>query len=326
MNVVFINPGHDTAGAGVALRAAFEAAGWNARAICRNTTYLDYPTDIVWRPHSNMKVRRIVADSMASADVVHAMNSPRPLNWFKLRPDQRKVVHHLGSTFRRDPEAASAMCRELGAVEVTDSIDLLFDHIGWLPIPADLGGLMELRDRQYSPSSTIRIAHAPTDREFKDTAAVIAAVESLSRKYPIHFDLIERVTNRICLARKAQADIFIDQLKYGFGLNAIESWAMGIPVVSGLTDQIAKERGLAMWGDLPWADATAETMESVIEHLIVDVDWRQKLGTRGLRHAQRWHSQQAVVDMARPFYGVRDDLHPVPVLDAAGQGLRAGSY
>jgi glycosyltransferase involved in cell wall biosynthesis len=318
VRVVFLNPGHDTAGAGMALKAAFDVeTDWTARAICRNTTYLDYPTDIVWRVSDSRRVRQNVLELIRDADVVHSMNSPRPLSWFPLRPEQVPVVHHLGSTFRRDPEAASAICRSLGAIEVTDSIDLLFDGIGWLPVPADIEALAKLRANLYQPSSVIRIAHAPTDREFKDTEAVIRAVESLKRKYPISFDLIERTPNRECLRRKARADIFIDQLKFGFGVNAIECWAMGIPVVSGLTDQTAKKRGLRMWGELPWADATADTLEAVIEHLILDTEWRSRLAQRSLEHAAEWHSQRAVTDAALAFYGVTDDLRSFPVLDRA---------
>jgi glycosyltransferase involved in cell wall biosynthesis len=212
-------------------------------------------------------------------------------------------VHHLGSTYRRDPDAGSAKCREYGAIEVTDSIDLLYDHIGWLPIPADLDALAEIRREHFEPSKIIRIAHAPTDREYKDTEAVIRAVESLSRRYRIEFDLIERVPNKACLARKAQADIFVDQLKFGFGINAIECWAMGIPVVSGISSDYGRRKGLEMWGQLPWADATERTMEAVIEHLIFDVEWRAKLGERGKAHAQKWHSQESVVRQALAIYG-----------------------
>ena len=298
--VVFINPGHDTGGAGIAFKQAFDKAGWRANAICRNETYLQYPTDIVWTPKTRSKT---VVALLEAADVVHAMNSPRPLGWFTPRADQTLVVHHLGTTYRRDPEGQSAICREYGAIEVTDSIDLLFDHVGWLPIPADLPALSHLRARVYRASRSVRIAHAPTDREYKDTEAVMQAVESLGRKYPITFDLIEGVTNRHCLERKAEADIFVDQLKYGFGMNAIEAWAMGIPVVSGMDDEAGKQRGLAMWGHLPWADATAKTLEAVIEHLIVDMDWRLRLAERGKRHAERWHSQQAAVEMATALYG-----------------------
>lgn len=302
-SVVFVNPGHDTAGAGYAFKAAFDAVSdWQARAVCRNETYLQYPTDIVWNGRE-LGQERMVKRLVHRADVVHAMNSPSALGWFRLRPRQVVVVHHLGTTFRRDPEAMSAVCREYGAIEVTDSIDLLFDDIGWLPIPADLDALALLRVDSYEPSKRIRIAHAPTDREYKDTEAVLTAIESLSRKYPIDCDLIEGVTNRECLKRKARADIFVDQLKFGFGLNAIESWAMGIPVVSGLIDAHGRRKGLEMWGGrFPWADATEKTLEAVIEHLIVSPEWRTELGVRGRVHAERWHSQRAVVERALAIY------------------------
>lgn len=310
MQVVFINPGHDTAGAGIAFKSAFDAVApdWQARAICRSTTYLNYPLDILWRPDGRKKRYQMVNEVVEASDVVHAMNSPRPLGWFKFRDSQRLVVHHLGTTFRRDPEGQSAQCREYGAIEVTDSVDLLLGpHIGFLPIPADLDTLRGIREAHYEPSAYIRIAHAPTDREYKDTEAIMAAVDSLGRRYPIKFDLIEKVTNRECLRRKARADIFVDQLKYGFGLNAIECWAMGIPVVSGFADSVAVQTSRVLFGQLPWANATPKTLESVIEHLVVDEVWRSRLGKRGRAHAERWHSQAAVVKMATGFYGVRDD-------------------
>ena len=127
-------------------------------------------------------------------------------------------------------------------------------------------------------------------------------MESLARRYPIDFDLIERVSHEECLARKARADIFIDQLLYGFGLNNIECWAMGIPVVSGLASGRGRRKGLAMWGQFPWADATEATLEAIVEHLVTDPDWRAELGERGRQHVQRWHSQRAVVEKTLQVY------------------------
>lgn len=303
--VVFMSNGADVGGCGIALKRAFDkyAPDWEARAVCRSEVYIKYPTDIVWPPGGG-RVKRQVIDLVRQADVLHVMDNESALMRFApyLR-GKTTIVHHLGSHFRHHEARVSQVCRRYGAIEVTDSIDLLRPHVGWMPVPADFDALAKLREEQYQPSDRIRIAHAPTHRPIKSTKQIIEAVTELQKRYPIDFDLIERVDNRECLERKARADIFVDQLLLGFGMNVIECWAMGIPVVSGLMDPEARLRGLEMWGGrLPWADATPATLEAVIEHLIRDPDWRKDLGERGRRHGEEWHSEPAVVDRLLELY------------------------
>lgn len=304
MRVVFVSANTDIAGCGIAFKRAFDAAGHEARSISRRRIYFEYDTDIVYPFHPLPGIRRQVESIVSKADVVHFMDTPRGI--VPYRPvvhGKRLVVHYLGTNFRRDPEGVSAWSRANGMLEATDSIDLLvMPQIAWLPIPANLDALARMRQERHRRSRRIRIAHAPTDRIGKSTDAVLAAVASLSKRYPIDFDLIERVTNRECLDRKAQADIIVDQLHIGFGLNAIESWGMGIPVVSGLSDLDARWKGLAMWGRFPWADATEATLETEIERLVADPQWRRDLGQIGRAHAERWHSQAAVVEQAIAVY------------------------
>lgn len=302
--LVILNAGPDTAGCGIALKRAFDkhAVGWQTRAVCRSVKSLDYPTDIVW-PRRTPYIRRKVEELVRRADVVHVMDAPRVLNAVvRGLHGQTVIVQHLGSHYRMNPAGVSAQARSFGASEATDSIDLLADHIAWMPATRDLDELAELRQRVYRPSQRIRIAHAPTNRLLKHTAAVIVAVEQLAKRHPIDFDLIEGVSNRECLERKAQADIFIDQLLFGFGVNNIECWAMGIPVVSGLADDDAHRKAVKMWGRLPWADANAATLEPIIEHLVTDPAWRAMLGERGRAHAEEWHSERSVVEQTLAVY------------------------
>ena len=304
--VVFVSNGADVGGCGIALKRAFDkyADGWEARAACRSKVYLDYPTDIYWPAgYPGHKAKRELTAIVREAVVLHVMDNEQVL--YRFAPYLRGktvVMHHLGSHFRRHEAAVSAVARRYGAIEVTDSVDLIRPHVAFMPVPADFEALAKLRQDHYRPSDRIRIAHAPTDRPIKSTKHIIQAVESLQTRYPIDFDLIERVGNRECLERKAQADIFVDQLQFGFGINDIECWAMGIPVVSGWADPAHRERSLELFGQLPWADATEATLESVIEHLVTSSDWRAELGERGRRHGQGWHSEEAVVDRLLELY------------------------
>lgn len=308
MRLVIFNAGPDTAGVGISLKKAFDryAAGWETRSICRDETYLGYEVDILW-PIEEPSARQTldVIRLMRSAHVIHAMDGAHGMRPFRprLRPHQKVVVQHLGSRYRSDPDLAHERSQLYHATEVTDSIDLVSPEVGFLPTAIDTEALWELRQRAYQPTKRLRIAHAPTSRDYKSTAQIVKAVESLQDRYPLDFDLIEGVGNAECLQRKAQADIFVDQLTLGFGVNNIECWSMGIPVVSGLTAKPeARDLALSMFGQLPWADATEATLESVIEHLVRSPQWRSELGQRGRQHAERWHSQRSVVEQTQAVY------------------------
>lgn len=99
------------------------------------------------------------------------------------------------------------------------------------------------------------------------------------------------------LARKGRADIFVDQLHLGYGLSAIEAWAMGIPVVAHADDPTVTGRMRAMWGGLPFADGIGS-----LRWLVADAGLRREWGQRGFAHARRYHSQAAVVERLGAIY------------------------
>ena len=305
--LLILNGGADTGGCGYALKRAFDrhAPGWEARAICRSQVYLRYPTDIVW--HRASSITHEVQELVRQADVVHIMDSERPLRWFDLK-GKTVVVQHLGSHFRRNRQGVYRACSRAGALQVTDSLDLVQPGVTFEPVAGDFDALAQIRRDEFRYSDRVRIAHAPTNRSKKATAHIVRAVRHLQRRYPIDFDLIERVNNDECLRRKARADIFVDQLTYGFGMNAIECWAMGIPVVSGWAEAKYRRRSLEMFGELPWADATANTLQSVIENLINDKHERAELGRRGNAHGLAWHSEPAVVQRMLALYGAAREV------------------
>jgi hypothetical protein len=310
-NLVILNAGPDTAGCSIGLKRAFDKyTDWETRAICRKTVWLGYTPDIVWPKDATPEQTAEVMDIVRAADVLHVMDYEYALTPFRdLLAGKTIVVHHLGTHFRRDPAGVSANAAAYGAIQVTDSIDLmLFPHISWLPVTTDLDSMAALRKRLYKRSKRVRIAHAPTSREIKSTDIILSTVEALTADYAyrgveIDFDVIEGVSNAECLERKATADIFVDQLDLGFGVNCIEAWGMGIPVVSGWRDDEPRRKSLEMWGRLPWADANEKTLVSVIEHLIESPKWRAELGEIGKQHAQRWHSEKSVVEQTLKVYG-----------------------
>jgi hypothetical protein len=299
VKVLIFAPGTDNAGVGIALKRAFDrfSTDWQARFVRRQNSQFDYPADIEWRK-GDRATERVVRTLFEQADVIHVMQRPNPVTQFEGYERKTIIVHHIGTYYRMNREGVSAACRAIGAVEVAGSLDLVPEgNLELLPIVAD-----EYPVRVRGSSDRIRIVHAPTNRVFKSTLAITAAIQDLAQRYPIDFDLIENVPWVECLERKAAADIFVDELTNGYGANALECWGMGIPVVSGVHDPRVHELMVALFGGLPFMEATPRTIDRSLEALVVDADLRAAVALRGKAHLERFHSGPAVVKRATDIY------------------------
>ena len=296
MKTLFFSQTVDTAGLGIGMKRAFDQYGGEhtARHVRCENSWLDYGVDIQWNrddPNQSAEVLRFWEE----ADCVVLIERPLAASWFPPHPNI--IVWHLGTWYRRSPELVHSQCQAIRAREVVDMHDLMrFGVTDWLPDVIDPAPLSALRADLYHPSDVVRIAHAPTDRVIKSTDVIVEVVERLAQRYPIVFDLIERVPNAECLRRKATADIFIDELTLGYGLNALECWSMGIPVVSGIADPETEARMLADFPALPFVNATAQTLEAKVTSLIESPRERWQWGVHGAAHVKRFHTPQALVE------------------------------
>ena len=198
-----------------------------------------------------------------------------------------------------------AKARAIGAVQVVATLDLagLEPDLRWLPAAADGVALSRYRAWRDSGPGRLRVAHAPTDRAIKGTAAVVAAVEQLQGEgLDVRLDLIEGVANEECLARKGRADVVVDQLLLGYGVNAVEAWGMGLPVVAGVADPAVREAMLRAWGALPFAEASPDTLVNVLRALAVEPALRWAYAARGMAHFERWHREDVVAEQLVAVY------------------------
>jgi len=169
----------------------------------------------------------------------------------------------------------------------------------WLPgsrfLPYASVDLAAVRSvAELPPADVVRVAHAPSNREVKGTAHVVAAVEQLRAEgVAVVLDLIEGVSREEVLARVAAADVVVDQLLIGwYGGFAVEAMALHKPVVCHIFEQTPEDNPFGE--ELPIVRATPATLVERLRELARDRDLRLRLGTEGRQFCEHHHDPRLV--------------------------------
>lgn len=207
-----------------------------------------------------------------------------------------------------------------------------WDILPLLPYPVDTNALQPVWPRI---KGTVRIAHAPNHRGVKGTEFLVNAVERLIEEgHDIELILIEGQPNDSALKMMAAADIFVDQLIFGYALAAIEAMALGKIVVTGIEDspEYRLFRRVSFLDEAPVMAASPGTIYNVLGDLLRRrQDWPE-LGSQTRTFAERRHSFAAATEMyeaiyRRIWYGEDVDLinfyHPLLENHSALGGARA---
>src|SRR5471032_806266 len=210
---------------------------------------------------------------------------------------KKSVFHYLGSDIRGKSRSELAFGKRADA-EIVGS----YDAIRWVPeahvIPPGLD-LREFTPAPPSDSAHPLVVHAPSDREKKGTRFVIEACERLD----VELDIVEGVPHEEARARYARADIVVDQLNAGWhGVFALESMALGKPVVTHLKPD-AVERSAEGFGiRLPIVPATKETLVDALRPLVEQPALRREVGAAGRAYVEQVHDIDHVADRLLDVY------------------------
>ena len=149
----------------------------------------------------------------------------------------------------------------------------------------------------------VRIIHAPSNRDGKGTQFIIEAFNRLKTKYNnIELVLVEGMTQQEAFEVYKTADIIVDQMFAGtYGVFAIESMAMGKPVITYISDDM-KNR---LPDELPVVSANVNTIKDVLENLVNDGELRKRLGIAGRKYVEDYHDYKYCAHVLRDiYYGV----------------------
>ena len=175
------------------------------------------------------------------------------------------------------------------------NVTVEFDHLKLHPnihhvfFPFDAGNF---RISDPLVSGKIRIGHAPTNRAAKGSDVIIPILKKMAAKYPIELVLIENLSYQQALKVKSTCHIFIDQIgDLGYGINGLESLAMGIPTCSCLADGFAEK-----YPDNPFVAIDEKNMERKLAPLIEDSDLRRRKGINGREWVKKYHDPVRVAE------------------------------
>jgi glycosyltransferase involved in cell wall biosynthesis len=148
------------------------------------------------------------------------------------------------------------------------------------------------RDGRTGP---VRIVHAPNHREFKGTAHLERAVQSLRAEgLEIELQILEGLPNEEVRPVVLASDIVADQFRAGWGLFAVEGMAAGKPVLSNLDSIPALFQAVEDVTECPIVNTSPERLTDDLRRLVTSPQQRSELGRASLDYVRRYHSYEAV--------------------------------
>jgi len=229
------------------------------------------------------------------ADVVHIHDGcPKLPKGLKPKPT---VVTFHGSMYRKAHEKCNATIKRKNWVGTVSTIDLTAFGLRWMPdCRPDLSAYV---NRDVGKFIAV---HAPTSRIVKGTDQIIKELQGVDIPN-FELDIIEMTPNERCLKRKGRACLLIDQFQLCYGLNAIEGWIMGMPVIANAGKEtlkrIRKEVGL-----IPFVRATLGTgdLAKKVLRLYNDSQFYSDAIERGRICIENYHLPEAAAKRAMAYY------------------------
>jgi glycosyltransferase involved in cell wall biosynthesis len=223
---------------------------------------------------------------------------PKSLQFPLLRALRKKsVFHYLGSDIRGKTPEQLAFGKRADA-EIVGS----YDAIRWVPEAHVVPPGLDLREfTPVPPTDNARplVVHAPSNREKKGTQWVIEACAQL----PVELDIVEGVPHEEARACYARADIVVDQLNAGWhGVFALESMALGKPVVTYLKPDVVERSAAGFGVRIPIVPATNETLVRALRPLVEQPALRREIGDRSRAYVEQVHDIDRVADRLIDLY------------------------
>ena len=154
-----------------------------------------------------------------------------------------------------------------------------------------------LEQQRSSGDGKIRILHAPSNPQMKRSSLVRQMVERLAKKgYPVELVEKSRVPNEVILEEIAQCDFVIlgAYSDTAMGHLAAEAASFSKPTVVGGYTGEEIQRVFPPEAIPPTCYCHPDNMEEMTEKLIVDKEYRERMGARAKRFVETYYAPREV--------------------------------
>ncbi|MFP4522259.1 MAG: glycosyltransferase [Fibrobacterota bacterium] len=188
----------------------------------------------------------------------------------------------------------------LADANVTCELDLMEMHpdIDYVFLPFEYKKF-SVREKE---NEKLRICHTTRDRFFKGSDIIIKTASKAAEDFGAEFLLLEDLPHEEVIKGKYSCDIAIDQISdtggWGYGINSLETLAMGIPTCT-LMNQKYEE----FIPDHPFINVNPENLYEKIGDVIKDKTLRDEKKVSGIRFLEKYHSPENVMDSIYAIYG-----------------------
>jgi glycosyltransferase involved in cell wall biosynthesis len=228
----------------------------------------------------------------------------RDSRWVKKLAKRGKpiVCHYHGPDIRT--RGIVKAVDDASGLNLTSEFDLLTLHPGlrYLAIPYDCSHLPQ----KTNPGKKLRIVHTPSNPAAKGTHLIEPVLARLARERGIEYAIVTGVSRQKAIEEKMRSHIAIEQVGNfggtGYGVNSLETLAMGMPTITEFTPQYA-----AFLAGHPFILADKDSLYSVLVKLIDDKEYRAAAGSKGRNWVEENHSFAAVW---KTMLGYMDEAMP----------------
>jgi hypothetical protein len=184
------------------------------------------------------------------------------------------------------------------------NVSVEFDHLLLHPnihhifFPVNVNAFKERRPTD----APLTIGHAPTNRKAKGSDIIIPVLHQIKQEYKVEIKLIENMPFEKAIIAKQSCDIFVDQIgDLGYGINSLESLAMGIATCSCLAAGFEK-----LYPNHPFIVVDEKNIKDQLVRLIKDHNFRQKMGNAGREWVIQNHNAKQSVKHIHKLAGIWD--------------------
>jgi len=283
------------------------------RLITTELSKYNYDTDYLLNKTNRSFLQRLINN----ADIIHFKGDDLPeINWFGLKLTNVPVVVTVGgSGFRRNVDKSVGYSWfgfnkyiERSDLRTTLTPDLNYPDYNGQYIPQTIE--CEEKENSFQYRAIPVIAHSPSNRTKKGTGNIILpALEILKNKgYKFELDLIENVSNKECIERKRNANIFIDQISdTGFyGISALEAMQFGIITMAYVSELAINQSNEILNSSNLTVVNTGNSIDSLVKSLenILNLSEKQqiKLSEKTKKYCDVIHGEKEIANKWTSIY------------------------